>query len=563
ITSISLLSSDFLEFNRFIAPSIFYYHLLTLLLQFGIIIALFTNIFRIIQLSRMSIADVDNTIVEERKIPFWRRKYLDILLLGFGSLFYIITVFSSQFQLSLPPEFLLIFSLPSPLFIIVGSVMLTSRLFSIITNIIGTYIWEHQGSLISFSLKNTAKHKHSATRALILVSLTLAFGISFLIFPFSFVSYGEATTHYQIGSELTVSMGYGEYNNTFEEYLLKNFSTQIQAYSPVMSASLEYYQIMIINPKTFLQAAWMREDFAPNLNNDMKNLEENGTILMLHQNMVDLDKNIGQNISWTNLNTNQGYIYDVNGNQIIRNYSSHDFKVVGEFSYWPKLVSSYSNYYPSTFTGYHPLVGVMSFNTYNNMKKQMGNESQYAIRSGTDYIYIKPKSDLNQTNFSLTLKKISGVQVSSYQEQINAFKTNPLYLVIIGQINSNVIYSILIIIIILGMSGFKQLVERSKEIATERAVGMTLSQTFIVFLSETLWLVVFSITIGIIFGVVFSSLFLYGLTNGPTIPPFAMVYPWNLISIVIILLLTSAIILSFIPAYFSSKLEINKLLKVE
>ena len=38
-----------------------------------------------------------------------------------------------------------------------------------------------------------------------------------------------------------------------------------------------------------------------------------------------------------------------------------------------------------------------------------------------------------------------------------------------------------------------------KEIATERAVGMTLFQTFKVFLIETLWLIFFSIIIFIAF----------------------------------------------------------------
>ena len=73
----------------------------------------------------------------------------------------------------------------------------------------------------------------------------------------------------------------------------------------------------------------------------------------------------------------------------------------------------------------------------------------------------------------------------------------------------------------------------------------------------------FSIGIGLIFGLAFSSMFLFGLTQGPTFPPFDMVFPWDLISIILLILIILGILLSLIPAYLSSKLEITRLLKVE
>ena len=62
----------------------------------------------------------------------------------------------------------------------------------------------------------------------------------------------------------------------------------------------------------------------------------------------------------------------------------------------------------------------------------------------------------------------------------------------------------------------------------------------------------------------FASLFLIWMTRGMNaFPPYSMVYPWDLISILIYILLGLGIMLSFIPAYLSSNLEVNKLLKVE
>ena len=96
--------------------------------------------------------------------------------------------------------------------------------------------------------------------------------------------------------------------------------------------------------------------------------------------------------------------------------------------------------------------------------------------------YIKGSDTLNFTYFKESLENSDEVdRVDSYAESVKTIRSNPMFLLIIGQINSNLIYSILIIVIIIAMFGFKQLIERSKEIATERAVGMTISQTLMSF----------------------------------------------------------------------------------
>ncbi|OLS26552.1 MAG: hypothetical protein HeimC3_08710 [Candidatus Heimdallarchaeota archaeon LC_3] len=552
ITSLSLKTSDFFEFERLLSPVILLFHLINLLIQFGIILALFTNIIRVIKLSRLDINQVEQIIVEEREAPFWRRKFLDIILLGFGLLFYLLTVYAADFEIFLPPEFYLIFSLPSPLLIIVGSVMLTSRLFSLITGIIGTFLWEKQGSLIAFSLKNSAKHRHAVTRALILVSLTLAFSLSFLIFPFSFISYGETTIHYNIGSDISITFYNEEINYTHYDYILANFSNQIEGYSPIIKGELENQNIMVINTSTFLEAAWMRDDFVPNMEKSIKSLsEENRTVLMYHENLGVTGRDVGQKFVWR-APWYDDYIEE------FRNQTNHELKVTGEFNYWPRLI----NWRP--WEPQRELFGVISFETFNNMSEQLGNESEYAFHFYESVLYVQPKESMNQTLFVETLEELDGIaSIQSYKRDIDFFKGNSLYLVVIGQINSNILYCILIIFIILAMFGFKQLIERSKEIATEIAMGMTLRQTFSVFLTETMWLILFSISIGVVFGIVFSSLFLVGLTQGPTFPPFQMVFPWHLISIIIGILLSLGLALSFIPAYLSSRLEVSKLLKVE
>jgi hypothetical protein len=566
ITSVVLRSSNFLEFNQLISPVLIIFHLIELLTQFGVLLALLTNIFRIIQMSRTEISQIEEIIVEERNVPFWRRKNIDIVILGFGILFFtlatIINEFNSGFGMEIQPgfgpdseiipqEFYLIISLPVPLLIILGSVMLTSRIFSPITERIGTFLWKSYGTLTAFSLRNVVKHRHSSTNALILISLTLSFALSFLIFPFSFIAFEETKIHYDLGADIVVHLNTEEVSESEINYLLSNFSDQIESYSPVSRIELENQHMMVIDTDTFSRTAWMRDDFVPNFEEKMEILgSENYTLLLYEENLALSGQSIGSKFLWNN-----PYNYWVD---ILRNKTEHEFKIIGNFHYWPRLL------YEEPYDPQVEFFGVISYKTYNNIREELGNELNYALNTDQVKLYIKPMANMNQTFFRESLEEFEEVWwVDTYEDNLKLFRDAPQFLTTIGQINSYLIYSILIIIIILLMFGFKLIVERGKEIATERAVGMTLTQNFFVFLVETLWLIMFSVIIGFIFGTIFSSLFLLGYTQGPSFPSFTMVFPWALIFLLITVLIILGILLSFIPAYLSSQLEVNKLLKVE
>ena len=123
-----------------------------------------------------------------------------------------------------PPgqEMISIFSIPSPIMIIFGAVLLTSRLFPILTLAISNFLWKRRVNLISFSLKNLSMRRDSSTRAVIIIALSFAFLISFLAFPFSFLAHQETLIHYEIGSDVRIDMRSIVLNYTNIENLLEN-----------------------------------------------------------------------------------------------------------------------------------------------------------------------------------------------------------------------------------------------------------------------------------------------------------------------------------------------------
>ncbi|MHA2339319.1 MAG: hypothetical protein ACXACX_18605, partial [Candidatus Hodarchaeales archaeon] len=172
ITVFTIRTSGFFEFNNpiFLSPQMLTIDLIQFLAQYGIVLAFIINILQIINYLTFSMKEVERESVEERENPFWKRKYLDIIFLSFGLTFYLVTAYSIDLGSIIPSEMLSLFSLPSPILIILGSVMLIARIFPYLTQILSTYLWEKKGSLLSFSLKNITLRRYSTTRALILIS---------------------------------------------------------------------------------------------------------------------------------------------------------------------------------------------------------------------------------------------------------------------------------------------------------------------------------------------------------------------------------------------------------
>ncbi|MFX1536488.1 MAG: ABC transporter permease, partial [Promethearchaeota archaeon] len=115
------------------------------------------------------------------------------------------------------------------------------------------------------------------------------------------------------------------------------------------------------------------------------------------------------------------------------------------------------------------------------------------------------------------------------------------------------------------MFGFSQLMERSKEIGVERALGMSLRQTSLLFVIETIIIVLFGTIVGIILGIMIAQVFLSTLliAQAYVYPPFVLSYPFNLFTGIAVLILVVGIISSLIPAFLATRTKISNILRTE
>ncbi|MFW9917393.1 MAG: FtsX-like permease family protein, partial [Candidatus Thorarchaeota archaeon] len=573
LAALVVKTSGFLEFNKPKNPVILWMDLIESVAAFGVVLVTILNFVRIFRMGKLTISDAEIQAVEEKTEPFWRRKYLDIGFLAFGMFFYGLFILLMSERIGVDPgiAFLLaLLVLPTPLLIIVGAIMVTARIFPFITDFISKLQWERQGGLFSFSLKNIVRHRQNSTRAILIASMNLAMIVLFLSFPSTIEGNIKTQAYYDTGADIRVGLSDPSfYNNiTILDHIMTNISSEIEEYSPGLIARLKNNQIMVINTTTFAKTAWMEDYFVPDLSSALKNLnKDNVSILLYEENLKAIKGKVGDSLLWPK-RTWDPYEPAYVGVPI-------HFTVRGTFRYWPNLLTD--NYeveeYPRT-----QFLAVANFETYENvvqiMKNETANEEEYiegwatGLRIDDSFLYLRIKNNANLRHIEETLETLveETTVISSYsiaQEEYEARMRNPTTLSLFAQFNSNLIFCLGIAVLVLATFGFLQLLERGREIATERALGLSVSQTVRLFLYDTLWLLGFSLLAGLLIGTFFASLFMLPLTLGQTFPPWSMIFPWDLIVSVMVLILIGSVGFSLIPAYLSSKIEVTRLLRVE
>ena len=147
--------------------------------------------------------------------------------------------------------------------------------------------------------------------------------------------------------------------------------------------------------------------------------------------------------------------------------------------------------------------------------------------------------------------------METMDDEIDAFFTSSGFLVQIGQINLNIAISILIATAILLMFAWLQVIERKKELYTERALGLKVLQLFVLFIIESFILLISGLFIGTIMGIGLTEMFGLFITLGPTIPPYITIFAIDLIFNSYLMILLFALFGSIIPAFYVTRQDIS------
>jgi ABC-type antimicrobial peptide transport system permease subunit len=527
-------------------------YLVILLFILSVLIGFLTSSRKIIRISKMTVQESE--IALENIEPFWKKHNIDVYLFLYGFLSYLIILYlinsSTDNSSIIQAGFIfLIFFIPGPFAIVIGTILISNRVIPNVLEKIGSKIWIKSGGILAFSFKNVIRHKQSSTRGIILISSLITFLILFYTTPFSQLNFENKVSQYELGGEAQIKFTEQEpgiLKNRIDyvsNFLNNSFSKDLKGSSSflkIRSFSNNYpLTVLFIDSKNFLNASSIslyETGLKNNLHEDLaklQNIETNYSVI-LPKSFSNLAKySIGEQIALEIFN----YI--------------EIFTVVDSYDQWPQTSRNKFDLYDN----YIILDINYFYDTFIN--NSAGYNFYFEIEAG---ILLKFE---NLTNISEVVRNISQQTGNEIVEAKITFEnwnieSKLIFKFRLGQINIDIIISLLISVSILLMFAYMQMNDRKKELFTERALGMKLHQIAFIFYVESIILLISGFVIGSIISIYFMESLTIFLSGGLSIPPYEIIIPFDLVLLTYIILFVVASLCSIIPGYYLSKQDIAK-----
>jgi putative ABC transport system permease protein len=544
-------SRDFLSFLGTPVPVVASVSLLQSLFTWGLFLALILNFRRIWQMSRQQITET--IIPVEKRPPLWKRYYLDVVMFLVGTGTWLTMQYITQVPIydMGPAIWMLMFviallGIPSPFMMFFGSIMVIARLFPYIMKVLSDFLWRIEGGVNAFAIRNVVRHKQAANRAVLLITLALAFSILSSSLIFSLDETRRIGLYYRSGADIVVPTGSRE-NNTVLEVLENNIShiSDIShIYQAVYTAGEYYtktYHCLFVDPETYHHV--VPQETYYHLSNSLAHLTE---IIADNQSIILFEGNMKADITNPSIGDQISLVFEN-----VTKTVSIPLTIGGTFKYWP-------TFYPRTWYDYSQeywLIGSIGLLETLNISY-----SPYTVQS--KYI-LKSSSSSEVADTVEMIYNQTGIQPDSPAVAFQEYKASFQRYFSLSILNSDLIICSTIAIVGVIMFAFFTYVERGKEIGVERALGMTRIQTAQSFLVEALTILSFGTIIGSLTGAFFVTMFLQTTQFGESIPPAIVTYPFSLLGQLLLIILVAAGIGTVIPARMASRKDISRILKVE
>jgi len=494
--------------------------------------------------------DIEDYGKVEKTLPIFYKYFLDIILIIFATTIWFI------FQLPVLSEYQDLTAkyvgIPALILMLFGLILFVQRLLPLFSKGLVKLTSKLKMDITSLSIREIYRYQKSFARSSIILCLSFSLVISSIIVPYSYQDFNTEGAYYDLGADIVIR------NFPIDnEYLINSISnlTEVDSVSVVRFVNINdpavgdlgiTYSLLIVDPETFLKTAYFREDFSEkNIATLFEELEDPLGVLVQIDELGVIERKVGQdwlityaayNDSWRTQPPNYSAIRPMN----------MTLKIEGSYKYWPNLVNQIS------------ITNVRSLFYHLVVKQEFLANIQVRPTSLIDYFYVKVNSSYNIEDVAEKVGFISEEgTVSNVESEIFVKPDSPRSSILYSAINSTLIMSFAINSIILALFASIQLIDRSKEIATMKAIGISTRQLVKYHLSIYVSLLIFSTIFGILIGYAASSMLMGVLTITRNIPPYSIVFPIAQVVIVIAVLVGAAAIGAIIPTISSTKEEIG------
>lgn len=544
-TLVAMRSEGFFSFSRSASIPPINIGIIAICLGAGFGIAFLANIFTVWRRAKTTI---DEALQEQsEKKPFWERFYIDIFILILGIILWIIASTQIMGASSTAIEFAFYFAAPAPILIIVGAVMFSTRIYPTIVKAISDILFKIPKLEISgVSARNAIRRKVSINRTLILMTITFTLTVASMIIPDSYSAYDVENAYYNLGADIVVD-NVDILSPNYKQTVMEIEGVEATSYVGILDLTntesdlLYSIKIMGVELDNFSKVAYQESEYVKGGNIDtLLQKIDNSTEVIGQQDQVEL-LSLGSNTTFVIKN------WAVEGSDVVE--KSYPVKFIDYFDYWPLLYTTA----PST-TSKEIKIGMLANITlpFTIARTEQNVEGKLFVKVQEGYSIDEVANEIETTTRHATVNVEELLLISE-----GTLKSTVLF----GALNSSFIISMLISAATLITMMVIQAIERERELAVMKSMGIAPRQLFNFFITEAVIMLVFTMILGIILGVVSSILIMQVLKIGSIFPPHENVFPILKIVYTSLAIFGSGLIATIIPIIINTRKKMVGALK--
>ena len=544
-TFVALKSDEFFSFGATAGEFSLNLQTIGICLAIGFGIAFLSNIFSLWRKTKTSVEEALQERVE--KPSFWERFYVDFFILFLGLLMWLISFSQIQGTSETAIEFAIFFAAPAPILIIVGAIMIITRVYPIIVKSLSNLIFKIPRLEISaVSARNAVRRKGSTSRTIILMTITFTLTVATMIVPDSYRAFDIEDNYYSLGADIVVN-GVDILTPTYKETIEAMDGIEAATYVGILELSntesdlLYQIKIMGIEMDNHSKVAFQESEYTNGRGiDDLLESIQNDTDVIGQQNEIDL----------LSLNENGTFIISnwvLEGSDVVERF--YPVHVVDYYEYWPTLY----NRIPQT-TAKEIYVGLI------------GNLSLPFSIARNDYdvqgkLYVKVIEGYSISEIAAHIEITTQHDTDNIEDMALISEGTLKATVLYGALNSSFIVSLLISSATLITMMIVQGIEREKEIAVMKSFGIRPRQLFNFFISEAVIVLIFTMIVGVGLGVGVSVLLMQVLRIGSEIPKHEMVFPVMKVVWTTLVVFGVSLLSTIIPIIINTRKKISGALK--
>ncbi|MHA1306006.1 MAG: FtsX-like permease family protein [Candidatus Heimdallarchaeota archaeon] len=505
----------------------------------GFILSLLINVGNIWELSQISTQDAYTEA--QKKKPVWEKMYLDIVLIILGITLWLIV--KIQLQGFAAYAFAYGIGTTAPVLLILGGILFATRMYPIVINQITKIKWKRPVfEVIGLSAKRSTRRQSDAIRSLILISLTFTLVFSSMITIESYSHYDEENAYYSLGADILVR-GVDINSNLTKETAKAiegiSSATYVTATSQIVTyGDLTYsYMILGIDPIEFAQTAYFEKDYL--IGKDpvefFSQIVDNNDVVMQKDQLEKIDSD--------------GVTFDMLYEKYPIGNVNRTLDIKGIYKFLPRYFVTYPDESSTVFR----------FNILGNYANV--EEFAYAFYSigGDMLVDVADGYDIKETAFALETKL--GRSVENVRDLMGSFEGSMRNTMLYGSLNASFISSMVISVSAIVLMILIQSYENEREVVTLKVLGMSPRQLFNMFLSESMFLVIFGALIGAALGIFSATMFTDILTLDTIIPTSELRFEPLGLSISFVMLFTASIAAAALTSWIIFRKDTIKAIK--